>query len=288
MPVLTSTAFAELQPAGECSPLNGIWLGRVTRPFLLPQLGHIFLIFPGETAVSCNQITLNPNQYTLLTNPDEPVTLRGTAVNQSQTLVLLLSPGFILEMASFLNIPPGLNQLLHNVPLPQGDELSFLLAELTQVCAPPGQIALAEELLLDVVGEVLRLLRLRQQALDALVQRKQSTADDLLPRLLQARQLVEARFLDDLKVADVATAVTLSEFHFARLFKAAFGESLYQFIKRLRLDAARHRLLADTVSVTELGLQVGYSSLSSFIHAFRRRFGLSPAQYREQLQNEQE
>ncbi|MAT95990.1 MAG: hypothetical protein CL608_02385 [Anaerolineaceae bacterium] len=288
MPVLTSTAFAGLQPAGEYSPLNGNWLGRVTRPFPLPHLGHIYLIFPGETAVSCNQITLNPNQYTLLTDPDEPVTLTGTVVNQGQTLVLLLSPGFILEMANFLNIPPGLNQLLHNVPLPQGDELSFLLAELTQVCAPPGQFALAEELLLDVVGEVLRLLRLRQQALDALAQRKQSTADDLLPRLLQARQLVEARFLDDLKVADVATAVSLSEFHFARLFKAAFGESLYQFIKRLRLDEARHRLLADTVSVTDLSLQVGYSSLSSFIHAFRRRFGLSPAQYREQLQNEQE
>lgn len=288
MPILTSTAFAGMVAEGACSPLNGMWLGRVIRPFLLPQIGHIYLIFPGETAVSCNHITLNPNQYTMLTNSAEPVTLRGTAVPQGQTLVLLLSPGFILEMADFLNIPPGLNQLLHNVPLPQGDELSFLLAELAKACAPPAQLALADELLLDVVGEVLRLLRLRQQALGALAQRKQSTVDDLLPRLLQARQLVEARFLDDLKVAEVATAVTLSAFHFARLFKAAFGESLYQFIKRLRLDEARHRLLADDVSVTELSLQVGYSSLSSFIHAFRQRFGHSPAQYREQLQNEQE
>jgi AraC-like DNA-binding protein len=224
----------------------------------------------------------------LLTSPEEPVMLTGTAVYPGQTLVLLLSPGFILDMADFLKIPPGLNQLLHNVPLPQGDELSYLLAELANACKFPMQLALADELLLDVVGEVLRLLRLRQQALDALAQRKQSTIDDLLPRLLQARQLVEARFLDDLKVEDVAMAVALSEFHFARLFKAAFGESLYQFIKRLRLDEARHHLLANDVSVTELGLQVGYSSLSSFIHAFRRRFGLSPAQYREQLQNEQD
>ena len=149
-----------------------MWLGRVTRPFRLPHLGHIFLVFPGETAVSCNQITLNPNQYTLLTNPDEPVILTGTAVPQGQTLVLLLSPGFILDMADFLNIPPGLNQLLHNVPLPQGDDLSFLLAELAKACPPPGEVELAEELMLDVVGEVLRLLRLRQQAVDALAQRK--------------------------------------------------------------------------------------------------------------------
>lgn len=288
MPVLTSMAFAGLAADGECSVLNGMWLGRVTRPFPLPQLGHVYLVFPGTTAVACNHITLNPNQYTLLTDLEEPVTLTGTAGPQGRTLILLLSPGFILEMAEFLNIPPGLNQLLHNVPLPQGDELSFLLAELAKACAPPAQLALAEELFLDVAGEVVRLLHLRQQALGALAQRKQSTVDDLLPRLLQARQLVEARYLVDLKVEDVAAAVALSEFHFARLFKAAFSESLYQFIKRLRLDEARHRLLASDVSVTELGFQIGYSSLSSFIHAFRRRFGLSPAQYRAQLQNEQE
>lgn len=273
---------------GECSPLNGAWLGSVTRPFPLPQLGHIYLIFPGETAVSCNNVTLNPGQYTWLTDVDEPLILTGTAVSQAPCLVLLLSPGFALEMANFLGITPEFSQLMHNVPLPQGDELSYLLAEMVKACTPPLDLQTADELMLEVVGELLRLLRYRQQALAALAPRKQSTVDDLLPRLLQARQLVEARFLDDLQVVDVATAVSLSEFYFARLFKAAFGESLYQFVKRLRLDEARFRLLASELSVTALGMQVGYSSLSSFIHAFRHRFGMSPTQYRAQLQNEQE
>ena len=288
MPVLTSTTFSGLAAVGDCSPLNRIWLGRVTRPFPLPQLGYITLIFPGKTAVACNSITLNPTHYVWLSQLNEPVMLTGTAVHQDATLVLLLSPGFVLEMADFLGILPGLNQLLHNVPLPQGDGLSQLLAELKQACLPPVDLAIADELLLEVVGELLRLLRLRQQALEALVTRKQCTINDLLPRLLQARQLVEARYLEDLKVADVAAAVALSEFHFARLFTAAFNESLYQFLKRLRLDEARRRLLTSDVSVTEVGLQVGYSSLSSFIHAFRRRFGHSPAQYRKQLQSKQE
>lgn len=288
MSTLASRSFVGLLAQGPCSPLNRVWLGQVTRPFPLPNLGHIYLIFPGETAVACNNVTLNPNQYTWLTQIDEPVILTGTAVPQAPCLVLLLSPGFALDMADFLGISPDLNQLMHNVPLPQGDELSYLLADMVAACTPPANLALVEELMLEIVGELLRLLRLRQQALAALAQRRQSTVDDLLPRLLQARQLVEARFLDELQVVDVATAVSLSEFHFARLFKAAFGESLYQFIKRLRLDEARRRLLASEVAITELGLQMGYSSLSSFIHAFRRRFGLSPAQYRDQLQNEQE
>jgi AraC-like DNA-binding protein len=288
MSILTSRSFEGLVTLGECSPLNAVWLGRVTRPFPLPRLGHIYLIFPRETAVTCNNVSLNPNQYTWLTQLDEPIILTGTAVAQAPCLVLLLSPGFALEMAEFLDISPELNQIIHNVPLPQGDELSYLLAEMVKACTPPLDLQTADELMLEVVGELLRLLRLRQQALAALTPRKQSTIDDLLPRLLQARQLVEARFLADLQVVDVATAVSLSEFHFARLFKAAFNESLYQFIKRLRLDEARRRLLASEVPVTELGLQVGYSSLSSFIHSFRRRFGLSPAQYRDQLQSAQE
>ena len=288
MPILRSNSFFGLTAVGDCSPLNRVWLGRVTRPFALPQLGHLYLVFPGTTAVSCNNILLQPHQYTWLTQVEEPIVLSGTAVQPEPTLVLLLSPVFVLEMARFLGIPPGLNQLLHNVPLPQGDELSHLLADLVHACTPPENLAAVEELLLEVVGELIRLLRLRQQALVALAPRKQSTVADLLPRLLQARQLVEARFLDDLQVSDVATAVSLSEFHFSRLFKAAFGESLYQFVKRLRLDEARRRLLDEAVSVTELSLAVGYSSLSSFIHAFRRRFGLSPAQYRDWLKSEQE
>ena len=288
MPILRSSSFFGLTAVGDCSPLNRVWFGRVTRPFALPQLGHLYLVFPGATAVSCNNVLLQPHQYTWLTQVNEPVILSGTAVRPEPTLVLLLSPGFVLEMARFLGIPPGLNQLLHNVPLPQGDELSHLLADLVRACTPPENLAVVEELLLEVVGELIRLLRLRQQALVALAPRKQSTVADLLPRLLQARQLVEARFLDDLQVSDVATAVSLSEFHFSRLFKAAFGESLYQFVKRLRLDEARRRLLDEAVGVTELSLAVGYSSLSSFIHVFRRRFGLSPAQYRDWLKREQE
>ena len=288
MPILRSSSFSGLTAVGDCSPLNRVWLGRVTRPFALPMLGHLYLVFPGATAISCNNVLLQPHQYTWLTQVNEPVILSGTAVRPEPTLVLLLSPGFVLEMARFLGIPPGLNQLLHNVPLPQGDELSHLLADLVRACTPPENLAAVEELLLEVVGELIRLLRLRQQALVALAPRKQSTVADLLPRLLQARQLVEARFLDDLQVSDVATAVSLSEFHFSRLFKAAFGESLYQFVKRLRLDEARRRLLDEAVGVTELSLAVGYSSLSSFIHAFRRRFGLSPAQYRDWLKSEQE
>lgn len=191
-------------------------------------------------------------------------------------------------MARFLNIPDSLNHLLHNMPLPLGDALSFLLADLAHVCVPPVQRAEADELMLEIVGEVLRLMRLRQQALLALAGRKQTTVHDLLPRLLQARQFVEARYLEPIKVEEVAEVVALSEFHFARLFKAAFDMSLYQFIMRLRLDEARRCLLTTDFSITELGLHVGYSSLSSFIHAFKRRFGCSPSHYRRQQKNEQE
>jgi len=102
MPELSNTSFAGTVATASCSPLNRIWLGAVERPLLLPQLGHIYLLFSGETAVSCNNSTLHPHQYSLFTSQTETLTLEPVAPIADATLLLLLSPGFILEMAHFL------------------------------------------------------------------------------------------------------------------------------------------------------------------------------------------
>lgn len=136
---------------------------------------------------------------------------------------------------------------------------------------------------MEVVGEVMRLMRLRHQALLRLAQHKDSTTADLLSRLLQARQFIEASYTERFKTRDVADYVALSEFHFARLFKTAFDITVRQYVIRLRLDKARHLLEQPQSTVTGVALEAGYGSLSSFIHAFTERFGASPAQYRARI-----
>lgn len=270
------------------SPLNALWTGALDERVILPQIGHMFLVCPLEdTVVSCAGIHLESDHYLLLTRPPSEglVVVEPVGPDQAQTrvLLLLLSPDFIADMADFLNIPAQYSNLLHAVPLLQGDAISRLLQLLAATVHDSQNEEQLEELFMEVVGQVLRLLRLRYEALLRLARHKTTTVDDLLPRLLRARQFIEARYLEPIKTQDVAGHVTLSEYHFARLFRSAFDVTVHQYVLRLRLDEARHLLELSETRITDIALTVGYTSLSAFINAFRRRFGVSPSQYRSRF-----
>ena len=294
MLIILSQAPAALPANGPVSPLNIAWSGPVRQRLILPQHGHLLLVFPLAGAiVSHSAIIVGANQYLLLATAvdSQPLTinvLERPAVSRASVLVLWLSPPFIIDMADFLNIPHNLPQLLHGVPLWRHDRLSATLAELAAACQPPVEPERGDDLFLEIVGEVLQLMRLRHQALLGLARHKRRTVTDLLPRLLQARQFVEAHYLQPLKIQEVADYAALSEFHFGRLFKAAFDVTLYQYLMRLRLAEARRLLAQPGSSVTETALHVGYSSLSAFIRAFTRQFGLSPGQHQAKIKNEQD
>jgi AraC-like DNA-binding protein len=273
---------------GPISPLNAVWHGELRQRICLPQFGHLVLIFPlGETAFACSGTTIEPAQYVLLTPTADhrPVTLTilEPYADRMPLLVLWLSPPFVAEIARFLNIPDNLQQLLHGLPLMQGDQISAIAAELAAASLSGLMPDIIEDLFLEVVGEVLKLMGLRHQAMQRLAKHKHGTIADVLPRLLQARQFVEASYSEEFRTTDIAKFIGLSEFHFARLFKAVFDSTLRQYVIHLRLDAARRCLELTQNTVTETAFQVGYGSLSSFIHAFTKRFGLSPAQYRAQV-----
>jgi AraC-like DNA-binding protein len=252
-------------------------------------LGHLLLIFPlGESAFSCAGITIESSHYILLTPGANhhivALDLLESQAEASPMLVLWLSPPFLAEMARFLHIPDDLQQLLHGQPLLQGDPISSAAAELAAACRSGLDPEITEDLFLEVVGEVLRLMRLRHQALQKMARHKDGIVADLLPRLLLARQFIEARYTEDFRSQEVAERAGLSEFHFARLFRTAFDISPRQHVIHLRLDAARRLLEIPGNTVTEAAFQVGYGSLSSFIHAFSKRFELSPAQYRARVE----
>ncbi|MBA3462552.1 MAG: helix-turn-helix transcriptional regulator [Deltaproteobacteria bacterium] len=99
-------------------------------------------------------------------------------------------------------------------------------------------------------------------------------------RLVQARDLLAT---DDRPVRDVASAVAISPYHFIRQFEAVFGITPHQFRTELRLAHAK-RLLAGGTPVTEVCMEVGFSSLGSFSALFARRVGMPPSAYRRGVQ----
>ncbi len=85
---------------------------------------------------------------------------------------------------------------------------------------------------------------------------------------------------DNLTIKDVADHFHFSKYYFCRSFKEATGESVYEFIKRLKLDQSAINIkLEKNKSITDIGLNYGYSS-SNYSSAFRKHHKVSPVEFR--------
>jgi len=92
----------------------------------------------------------------------------------------------------------------------------------------------------------------------------------------EAKGVLLRRFGESLSLDDVASAVGLSPFHLARLFRRHTGFSLHGYRTRIRLLHALDRLDEARGALTDRALDLGFSSQSHFTDAFRRAFGVPP------------
>jgi AraC-like DNA-binding protein len=107
---------------------------------------------------------------------------------------------------------------------------------------------------------------------------------DMLRRLCRARELlcdVDAERATPL--AEVARVAAMSPFHFIRRFEALFGATPHQLRLQARIERAKRLLAAGERSVTEVCMEVGFSSLGSFSALFKRRVGMAPSAYRQEM-----
>jgi AraC-like DNA-binding protein len=98
--------------------------------------------------------------------------------------------------------------------------------------------------------------------------------------LLRAKDLVDARYREPLDVPALARAARLSQAHFSREFRRAFGETPHQYLLMRRMERAAALLRNTDRSVADICLTVGLRSVGSFTTSFGRTFGLSPTAYR--------
>ena len=98
--------------------------------------------------------------------------------------------------------------------------------------------------------------------------------------LLRAKDRIDAAYAEPLDVPALARAASLSQAHFSRLFKQAFGESPHGYLLTRRLERAAALLRNTDRSVAEICMMVGLSSVGSFTTSFKRMFGATPTDYR--------
>ena len=97
---------------------------------------------------------------------------------------------------------------------------------------------------------------------------------------------IQANLDQDLSLEALANRVQLSHFHFHRLFRSAVGETLKQYTQRLRLERAANRLVINDAAILDVALDSGFHSHETFSRQFKRRFKVTPKDYRRWARGE--
>jgi AraC family transcriptional regulator len=99
-------------------------------------------------------------------------------------------------------------------------------------------------------------------------------------RLTRVREYIDANLEGgDLTIARLAKVASLSQFHFARAFKAAVGKSPHQYVSGHRLERAKVLLRRGDQSLLDIAVALSFSSQANFTRAFRKGTGMTPGQY---------
>ena len=107
---------------------------------------------------------------------------------------------------------------------------------------------------------------------------------EYITRIDQVLRFIDENLDSDLSLEALAPIANYSAFHFHRIFKQIAGESLNIYILRKRIEKMASVLMYQPViSVTELSLQYGFNSNSSFTRAFKKYYGVSPTEFRRQM-----
>lgn len=100
--------------------------------------------------------------------------------------------------------------------------------------------------------------------------------------MLRARDAMDRAYAGPLDIPALARVASVSQAHFARTFRATFGETPHRYLQRRRVERAMFLLRESDRSVTDICFEVGFNSLGTFSRTFHEIVGATPMAYRAQ------
>lgn len=162
------------------------------------------------------------------------------------------------------------------------DVLNNHLADISTTVDPnSGQTSIpAHELFYGVAYKLLLSQKVISEQVHKIRATRTTTKKELFRRVYYAKCYIQDHSQGGLTVADVAAQVSLSEFHFYRIFKQAYGISPHQYLINQRLHKAKNALIHSQGSITEIALMHGFADVQTFSKSFKKAFAVSPAKFR--------
>ena len=98
--------------------------------------------------------------------------------------------------------------------------------------------------------------------------------------MLRARDAIDRAYANPLDIPSLSHVASVSEAHFIRTFKVTFGETPHRYLQRRRVERAMYMLRESDRSVTDICMEVGFTSLGTFSRTFRDIVRVTPSEYR--------
>ena len=203
---------------------------------------------------------------TLLFHPPDELHAEHFHDAGGRSFIIEMEPGWLAQIGKSLNVmddsadfESGVFELLAR----------RLYREFAQPdCASP---LIIEGLMMEMLGETVRC---------------PATERHRPPRwLLQARELICARFTENVTLAEIADAVGVHPVHLAQTFRRKYRCTIGDYVRNLRIEYACHELAASSKSIVDIAQAAGFCDQSHFARTFKRAIGAAPSHYRESLRN---
>lgn len=108
---------------------------------------------------------------------------------------------------------------------------------------------------------------------------------DYKNRINRVFEFIDKNLESDLSLNTVSEIAFFSSFHFHRVFKFVTEQTLHEYVKRRRIEKSASDLLHKNITATEIAHKYGFSDNTSYSRAFKKYFGVSPTEFKNQNPN---
>lgn len=184
-------------------------------------------------------------------------------IREVDSIITNLSPGLLISPETFPDSYEQVHRLMEEI------------VEEYSRSAPLFEVSIYSKLL-----ELLVLIGRSDTALGGGFRAGNSKQMEYREKFIDICNYISAHYTEDLTLDQMADRCGFSKYHFTRLFKQFTNVSFYKYLNQKRIARAEQLLIDPSVSITDVSISCGFSSLSAFIRMFKIIKGCTPSQFR--------